>query len=454
MGIGFFARIPIAPVITKRLKIALQTIVTSPISKIPKKIAEFIDVKNSPALPPIASNVAPATVAGSFIFVESDVNAVSTESLTNFNAQKIPIKIPTSQTIFIVRSFTKFLKNSTRATLLTMSFFEMLGIGIFFAAAATFLAVRFFPAFGLLDFPARYNLNRPRRPYPGGLALAILIVIFLIVDGNFWPLALAILTLGAISFVDDRKPLPVWIRGIFHAAAAMFVFFAGVQISQIGNPFGGEIFFLPIGVSAALTLIWIVVIQNSLNWFDGLRGLSVGVSGVGFLALGIFGLVRPEVAWEPALPEFLRTMFFLAGICAGSFLWFFRGKILLGDSGSQVLGFLLAVFSILAGTKIATTLLVLGLPILDLVFVSARRVFLEHRSPFSGDQRHLHHNLAKKMGEKSAVLLLIGISAVLGAIGIFFTGFSKILALGIAVLLLIGLSVWAGKKSRQIKVKS
>jgi len=72
---------------------------------------------------------------------------------------------------------------------------------------------------------------------------------------------------------------------------------------------------------------------------------------------------------------------FFAGACVGGFLFFLRGKILLGDTGSQVLGFLLAVLSIFAGTKIATTLLVLGLPILDVFFVMFRRVFFEKKSP-------------------------------------------------------------------------
>ncbi|MCF7846779.1 MAG: undecaprenyl/decaprenyl-phosphate alpha-N-acetylglucosaminyl 1-phosphate transferase [Candidatus Gracilibacteria bacterium] len=321
----------------------------------------------------------------------------------------------------------------------------VLVLGAFTAAVVVRRSVQVFPWWGLLDFPQRYGLHRKKIPYPGGLTLVLLVLAFFLTDQSFWPLAIAVAALGAVSFWDDREPLPIWSRGIVHVAAAGFVLFSGVQISQLGNPLGGDVIFLSAGLSAALTLIWIVVIQNALNWFDGLKGLSVGVSGIGFLALGIFGLVRPEVAWEPALPAFLRTVFFLTGICAGSFLWFFRGKILLGDTGSQVLGFLLAVFSILAGTKIGTTLLVLGLPILDLIFVSARRMFLEKRSPFSGDRRHLHHNLARKLSEPKAVLLLIAISAALGAIGIFLTGWHKLTAFLVVAVGIFFLSVWAGR---------
>jgi UDP-GlcNAc:undecaprenyl-phosphate GlcNAc-1-phosphate transferase len=185
-----------------------------------------------------------------------------------------------------------------------------------------------------------------------------------------------------------------------------------------------------------------------MNWFDGIKGLSIGVSGIGFLTLGIFGLVRQEVAWEAGLGSFLLASFFLAGICGGAFLLFWRGKIILGDSGSQVLGFLLAVLSIFAGTKIATTLLVLGLPILDLFFVIVRRVFKEKVSPFRGDKKHLHHNLSRKIGESRTALLMIAISGISGVIAIFVTGYPKLIFLLLVVLLIFLLSEWSQKGLR------
>ncbi len=287
-------------------------------------------------------------------------------------------------------------------------------LGLISSALLTWGAVFVFPKVGLLDFPHRYGLNRSRLPYPGGLVVLLLSMGFFLFEPTLWFLSLPLALLGIISFWDDRNPLPVWIRGIVHLVAAGIVFSFGIGIEFVGNPFSDGVSFdlttIPF-LSLGLTVVWILLIQNAMNWFDGIRGLSVGVSGIGFLTLGIFGLVRQEVAWEAGLESFLMISFFLAGICAGAFLLFWRGKIILGDTGSQTLGFLLAVLSIFAGTKIATTLLVLGLPILDLLFVILRRVFKEKVSPFRGDKKHLHHNLARRMGEKKTSILLVVISS-------------------------------------------
>jgi UDP-GlcNAc:undecaprenyl-phosphate GlcNAc-1-phosphate transferase len=274
---------------------------------------------------------------------------------------------------------------------------------------------------------------------------------FFLFEPTLWFLSLSLALLGIISFWDDRRPLPVWIRGIIHLIAAGIVFYFGIGISFVGNPFSNGASFdlttIPF-LSLGLTVVWILLIQNAMNWFDGIKGLSVGVSGIGFLTLGIFGLVRQEVAWEAGLESFLMFSFFLAGICGGAFLLFWRGKILLGDTGSQTLGFLLAVLSIFAGTKIATTLLVLGLPILDLLFVVIRRMFKEKVSPFRGDNKHLHHNLARRIGEKKTSILLVAISGILGVISIFVVGRPKLMLLVLVGVLIFLLSEWSQKGLR------
>ncbi len=347
--------------------------------------------------------------------------------------------------VFCIKPNTEYLIHVPCATIALMILF-LAGCGL--SVVAVWAAIRLFPRLGLLDFPERYGLHRARVPYPGGVVLCMIATIFFSLFPALWFLAVSVFILGALSFWDDRKPLPALWRGIVHIGIAAFVFANGIRIEFVGNPFsdGQSIDFtvFPV-ISFLLTVAWIVVIQNAMNWFDGLKGLSVGVSGIGFLTLGIFGILRPEVAWESGLPVFLSMNFFFAGMCVGAFLFFFFGKIILGDTGSQVLGFLLAVLSIFAGTKIAVTLLVLGLPILDAFFVMMRRIFWEHRSPIAGDQKHLHHNLARRIGEKNAVLILILLSAILGSVGLFLTGAAKFSALLVAVFAIAGLSWWAGK---------
>lgn len=316
------------------------------------------------------------------------------------------------------------------------------GIGGFFG---TLFAVRYFPKIGLLDFPERYKLQRKRLPYPGGIIIALLAVL-VCVYSQWYGLSSIIGITGIISFLDDRFQLPATTRlatQLLIAGAITLVF--KIQIQQIGNPFGEGIFLFPPLLGIGITILWLILVQNALNWFDGLKGLCVGVSGIGFLALGLFGLIRPEVAWETNLPTFLTITFSLAGICIGAWFLFFKGKILLGDTGSQVLGLLLGILSIVAGTKIATTVLLLGLPLLDAIVVILRRIFLDKKSPLKGDQRHLHHALAKKIGEPKAVIVLLLCSALLGIGSIFLPGWGKLAGALLVGSILLFIHFWKQK---------
>ena len=326
-----------------------------------------------------------------------------------------------------------------------MNVIELFLVGGISGFLGTFFAVQYFPKIGLLDFPERYQLQRKKLPYPGGIILALLAV-FVCIYFQWYGLAGIIGITGLISFLDDRLQLPATTRlatQLLIAGAITLVF--GIQIQQIGNPFGEGMFLFPPLLGIGITILWLILVQNALNWFDGLKGLCVGVSGIGFLALGLFGLIRPEVAWETSLPTFLTITFSLAGICLGAWFLFFKGKILLGDTGSQVLGLLLGILSIVAGTKIATTVLLLGLPLLDAIVVILRRIFLDKKSPLKGDQRHIHHALAKKIGEPKAVIVLLLCSALLGIGSIFLPGWGKLIGALIVGITLLLVHFWTPK---------
>ncbi len=329
-----------------------------------------------------------------------------------------------------------------------MNFIEIGVLGFILSALAIILAIKIFPKLGLLDFPERYNLKRTRIPYPGGLVLLILSLGIGIIDFKFLPVILGVVVIGIVSFFDDRRDLSSIFRLIIQIIVAVFIFFWGIRIDFIGNPFANtniELYAtLPL-VSFVITLLWIIVIQNALNWFDGIVGLSVGVSAVGFLVLGLLGLVRPELFLDADQTTLTLANFYLSGLCFGGFYFFWKKKILLGDTGSQVLGFLLAVMAIFAGAKIATLLLVLMLPILDFFVVIFRRIFIEKVSPFRGDLRHLHHNLSTKIGESYSSLILIIISLLFGIIAIFFTGIIKLFSLLLAMFIVFIFILKLGK---------
>lgn len=322
-------------------------------------------------------------------------------------------------------------------------FWLWFAVGGVLSFALTKIALNVFPRWNLLDFPERYGLTRKKLPYPGGLVFLLLSLGIGLVDASFLTLLPLILALGLVSFIDDRKNLPAWPRLFVHVGLVLFLYWIGVRIDFVSDPFSGSNDLLPLYLSLPLTVVWVLSIQHAMNWFDGLKGLSVGISGIGFLFLGILGLVKPELWFDPNHEPLLVAVWLLAGITLGGWWWFFKGKILLGDTGSQVLGFLLGVMSIFSGAKIGTTLLILALPLLDTFVVICRRIFIDKKSPFQGDMKHLHHNLARELGEKKSVLLLIGISVILGGVGVWLTEFYKLVAVTMAGILVLGLILWS-----------
>jgi UDP-GlcNAc:undecaprenyl-phosphate/decaprenyl-phosphate GlcNAc-1-phosphate transferase len=185
----------------------------------------------------------------------------------------------------------------------------------------------------------------------------------------------------------------------------------GLTIEQFSNPFGGTIE-LPLLVAIPFTFLWIVGMMNTLNWVDGLDGLAASITLVAASVLFIHTFFRPE-----GNPQFTISLLAVAlGACALGFLpynWH-PSKILMGDTGAMFLGFALAVIAIIGGAKIATALLALWLPIVDVAWVIVYRV-LNGKSPLEADRGHLHHRLLD-MGwtQQHIVLFFIAISALLG----------------------------------------
>src|SRR3989338_3984750 len=163
-----------------------------------------------------------------------------------------------------------------------------------------FLALEIFPKIKLLDFPQRYGLKRRRLPYPTGV---IPILIFLPLyawlqwDTQSWGLITGIVLFGITSFIDDRSPLPWWIRLIVQIGAAFIIFATGSRIYTITNPLESltripfikldsvvMFYSLPLW-SGVFTLFWIGLTMNALNWFDGIPGQVGILSTLGFFLI-------------------------------------------------------------------------------------------------------------------------------------------------------------------------
>lgn len=315
------------------------------------------------------------------------------------------------------------------------------------------LVLWIFPRIGLLDRPEKYGLKRRPLPYPGGV---ILLVSFVVLALILVPLSKALMgiVLGAVllvgvSFWDDLKGVSPWWRLLVQLMAGGILVYSGTAITYVNSPFGGGIDLMVwAGLPFIATLIWVVLFTNTVNWLDGIPGLASGVSTIGFLVIFLLS-IRPDFHVIDQSQLIILSLILLGASLAFWFFDFPSPKILLGDSGSMFLGYMLAVMAIFAGGKLATAFLVLGVPLLDAFWVILRRIW-QRKSPLKGDFGHFHHRLLKAgLKTRSALIILYFICAMFGGIALFLNSWQKLVAIGIllGVMALIGGGlVWRERK--------
>jgi UDP-GlcNAc:undecaprenyl-phosphate GlcNAc-1-phosphate transferase len=216
-----------------------------------------------------------------------------------------------------------------------------------------------------------------------------------------------------LGWLDDRHELRPALKFTGQVLVAGLVAASGVRITL----FVPNLFF-----SFAITVLWIVTVTNALNFLDNMNGLC---AGLGVIAATLFGLKAA------LLDQYLvASIAFLAAGALLGFLFFNfpRASVFLGDSGSHLTGFLLAVLAILPHfhsperprpLAVLTPLLVLAVPLADLVWV----VLLRWRrgQPFYiGDTNHISHRLVRRsLSRSQAVLVVWGIAAAVGSLAFF-----------------------------------
>ncbi len=255
-------------------------------------------------------------------------------------------------------------------------------------------------------------------------------------------IGIVIITITGI--IDDVKTLKPYQKLIGQLLAAIIVVCFGVKIDQIDivalSGFG-----LSSDVSAVITVIWIVGITNAINLIDGLDGLSSGIALISCISLLIIFALNNS----PVFAILIVTS--LIGALAGFLPFNFSpAKTFIGDTGSNFLGYILSIVSILGFAKtytavvIALPILVLALPILDVACAIVRRVAKGRslKAIFKADKGHLHHKLVQKgFSQKQAVLILYAISAAFGmfAIILFDSGIWKALSFLLMVIAALAL---------------
>lgn len=362
-------------------------------------------------------------------------------------------------------------------------FFWAFGISFLLSPIMGLLAKNF----GIVDLPAKLRTATDRSihkvlhdrivPKSGGLAIvpAFLIVIALFLPSQLHMLSGMMIGVGIIFIVgvlDDKFDLSGKTQLLGHFLAALAFVLSGSSFSQIG----GELFpqinlslytleLFKIGdtmlklnlPSDLITIAWIMIVINAIAWIDALDGLQTGICIIIASTIGVVSLASGNYIVTVLCIIFIGS---LLGFLPFNFL---PGKAFNGTAGSHVFGYILAILAILGDTKSASSILVLMIPLLDMLWVLVGRIHRNQEvNPFKllaiSDKTHLHHRFLSLGLSKFQVIiteyLFIGIFAI---ITIASTGSNRITLLllvaflGVAFLLTV--SIILRVKSRNEKKK-
>jgi UDP-N-acetylmuramyl pentapeptide phosphotransferase/UDP-N-acetylglucosamine-1-phosphate transferase len=287
---------------------------------------------------------------------------------------------------------------------------------------------------GLLDKPGPRRIHREPVPRAGGLAVFLAFAFGLTLSFSFGverlgaePERLLLLLGGSVLIVgftvyDDAIGIPARVKLVAQIVVAALVVAPrfrgrdhGIVIDSFNLPLVDQVH-LPLLVAVGFTMFWIVGMMNAMNLIDGLDGLAASVTLVACAVL-----FAHTYFWPRNDPQFTISILPLVlGAAAIGFLAFnwHPARIILGDAGAYFLGYALAVLSIIGGAKIATALLALGLPVLDVAWMIAYRI-ANGRSPLEADRGHLHHRLLDRGWTQPKIVgFVAGISALFGLLAL------------------------------------
>lgn len=255
---------------------------------------------------------------------------------------------------------------------------------------------------------------------------------------------LGIIAIAITGIIDDTKTIKPISKLIGQIIAAVAVIAFGTKIEHITIPFLYKVGLNEI-FSVAITIIWIVGITNAINLIDGLDGLSSGITLIACISLLIIFCLNGS----PLIAIVLITA--LIGALVGFLPFNFSpAKTFLGDTGSNFLGFMLAIISILGIAKtytivvIVLPVIVLCLPIFDVFCAIIRRIIKGKslKAVFKADKGHLHHKLvAKGFSQKQAVLILYGISAAFGMFAVILLDSGILKALSFLLMVIAAVAI-------------
>jgi UDP-GlcNAc:undecaprenyl-phosphate/decaprenyl-phosphate GlcNAc-1-phosphate transferase len=280
------------------------------------------------------------------------------------------------------------------------------------AAVATPFAARLARRVGAIAMPSERGLAQRVTPLLGGLAIlaGVLVASFFWLPATIklphtahtppgaggtvhtWAILVGACVITAVGAIDDARNLVPAVKLIGQIAAAVIVVEGGAVVTDVTLPFVGALQFPHEG--GFLTVLWLVGLMNVVNFSDGVDGLAAGLCAIDGVAFSI-------IAFDLHVPGAAILAALTAGASLG-FLFhnFYPAKVFMGDSGANLLGYLLGVAAVVGSLKtnavvaLVVPLVILAVPFLDTSFVIAKRLKYR-RKVWLGDTNHFHHRMAR-----------------------------------------------------------
>lgn len=302
-------------------------------------------------------------------------------------------------------------------------------LGIFWLSIITSLLlilgfIKLFTKFNILDNPKKYWLKRKPIPYSMWIIffISFFIISFFFVDYNYklWLIWIFWFLITVISYIDDRINVSAKVRLIFQIIIWTIIWVTSIKIWYISNVFwwianlethyitlfNYTIYLIPL----FFTILWYVFVFNALNWTDWIQWNTSWLSIISFFILFLLWLIlfnQDDYEWWIKNAQFIM---WISAILVWIIIPFWRfdvkEKILMWDSGTMFLWFMLATLAIIAGWKIATVLVVFWIYSVDAIYVIIKRI-LNKKNPLQWDFTHLHHRLLDIWLSKNKVLWLV-----------------------------------------------
>jgi UDP-GlcNAc:undecaprenyl-phosphate GlcNAc-1-phosphate transferase len=331
-------------------------------------------------------------------------------------------------------------------------------ISLLLSVAATPLARWLGISLGLADRPGGRRQHSGVIPRLGGIAMyvgfTVAVLATLLLPQKWLPPRLdpkeltrltgLLIGTGAVfifGLLDDRLQFPSRPQYVAQFLSSLIAIAFIIFIERVNNPFNhGQIVFPPLAVWV-LTIFWFMGMINTVNWLDGLDGLAAGVSAI-VAAVLVIHMIREGQYSVALLPIALlgATLGFLPSN-------FNPARVFMGSSGSYFLGWALAALGIMAGAKVATVLLAMGLPIMDVAWLIYHRWRQGGKPGFNG-RDHLHHRLLDIGFTQRQIV--VGYYVFCAAFGVLALGIGTRLFKLVALLALAGLALgvlyWASKQ--------